>query len=337
MKEEGEGKLKSIGIWYKLVSDDLPKLEFHINLWNLKGKDKKISPFIDFGIGIKEYRMIDELVILFPFSFVEQELFDLYCYIKEPTIARLIFNDMECEISSHDKYMVIESSNFETPKLLINVKNQCQLVNDIILKPCEQVEMTELRIRFDELRKDGKFDQYKDIYIRFRVKNPTIKKMLFCHVERKNWFLESGFNENQIIDIKINKERNLPHDICRKMRLDNFKLAKFDKIHFLVMSDSSNDIGTFGNMLYDCRQLEEHEWDMYLENGYDTKNIFAYHWKEKATNDKMITDFNQLIRISSATTNMKVILVYMFVVIILGTIGSGLLELIKVWFNMIAN
>lgn len=49
----------------------------------------------------------------------------------------------------------------------------------------------------------------------------------------------------------------------------------------------------------------------------------------------MITDFNKLIRISSATTNIKVILVYMLVVIILGAAGSGLLEVIQTLINMI--
>ncbi len=334
MKREGD-ELKSIGVWYQLACNDLPKLEFHINLWNLKGKDKKILPFIDFGIGIKNYKVINEMAILFPFSFDEQEMFDLYCYIKEPSIARLIFNEMECEVSSHDKYMVIESGNFEKPKLLINVKNGNNLVNDISLKQNLSFEMTELNIDFNEIKKDTKFAQYEDIYIRFRVKSQNIKRILFCQVAKKNWFLESGFIENQIIDIKINKERNLPHDICREMRLNNYKFAKFDKIHLLVMSDSSNDIGTFGNILYDCRKLEEHEWDIYLENDYDATNVFAYHWKEKCVGDEMITDFNKLIRISSATTNIKVILVYMLVVIILGAAGSGLLEVIQILINMI--
>ena len=334
MKEEGDD-LKSIGIWYQLAGNDLPKLEFHINLWNLKGKDKKVSPFIDFGIVIKKYKIINDLVILFPFSFDEQELFDLYCYTKDPSIARLIFNEMECEVSSHDKYMVIESGNFEKPKLLINVKEQDNLVNGICLKQNLALGMTELSIGFEEIKKDVKFIQYEDLYIRFRVKSQNIKKILFCQVAKKNWFLESGFIENQIVDIKINKERNLPHDICRKMRLDNYEFAKFDKIHLLVMSDSSNDIGTFGNILYDCRKLEEHEWDTYLENDYDATNVFAYQWKEKCAKDEMITDFNKLIRISSATTNIKVIFVYMLIVIILGAAGSGLLEVIKALISMI--
>lgn len=329
--------MKSIGVWYQLKGSESPKLEFHINLWNLKGKDKRIAPFIDFGIGIKNYRTIQKLIILFPFSFDEQGLIDLYKQVKEPSIARLIFNEVACEVASKDQYMIIESNNFENPRLLINIKNQDGLANHVGLSQISQLEMTELCIDFEEVGKDGKFYQYEDIYIRFRIKSPNIKKILFCPVSKKNWFLESGFVETQIIDIKINKERNLPHDICRNMRLNNYNFAPFDKIHLLVMSDSCDDVGTFGNIIYDCRKLEEHEWDAYLGNAYDATNVLAYHWKEKCIGDDKISDFSKLIRISSATTNRKVIFVYMLIVIVLGAAGSGLFEVIKFFFSMCMN
>lgn len=329
--------MKSIGVWYQLNGKEVPRLEFHINLWNLKGNDKKIMPFIDFGIGINQYKTVKKLDILFPFSFEEQELFDLYSCVKEPAIARLIFNETECEVSSHDKYMVIESCNFENPKLLINIKNKNEVTNDVDVNQIQTLGMTELCIDLSEIKKDEKLVQYEDLYIRFRVKSQNIKKILFCPVLKKNWFLESGFIENQIVDIKINKERNLPHDICRQFRIAGYKFAEFDKVHLLVMSDSSDDIGTFGNALYDCRKLEEYEWDTYLENKYDATNILAYHWKEKSNSVEKgkITEFSKLIRITSSTTNMRVILVYIVIVIILGALGSGMLEVVKMLINML--
>lgn len=326
--------MESIGIWYKLAGNDLPKIEFNINLWNLKGNDKKVTPFIDFGIGIKQYKKMDKLVVLIPFIFGEQELFDLYDYVKEPSTARLIFNEMECEVSSHDKYMVIKSSNFINPMLLINVKNQNGMADDITLEQKLSLEMTKFCIDLEKIKKDKKFTQYEDIYIRFRVKSPNIKKIMFCPVVKKNWFLESGFVGTTIVDIKINKERNLPHDICRSMRLDDYKFAAFDKIHLLVMSDSNDDVSMFGNTLYECRKLEEHGWDTYLGNEYNSSNILAYHWKEKSDGNNKIRDFSKLIRISSSTTNKQVILVYMLIVIILGAAGNGIFELIKALFNM---
>ncbi|MEG1313549.1 MAG: hypothetical protein RSD40_04465, partial [Bacilli bacterium] len=67
--------MKSIGIWYELdqglIDEELPKLECHINLWNLKKNRKKTKPFIDFGISIPDFRKIKNLDFLMPFKFNE--------------------------------------------------------------------------------------------------------------------------------------------------------------------------------------------------------------------------------------------------------------------------
>lgn len=105
----------------------MPHLEFHMNLWNLKGNKKCTSPFLDFGIGISDFRKIMSLDILLPFKIDDSEIIDLYEFVKTPNIARLIFNEIECEISSKDRYAIIESDNFDKPKLLVNVKHEGKL------------------------------------------------------------------------------------------------------------------------------------------------------------------------------------------------------------------
>ena len=194
-------------------------------------------------------------------------------------------------------------------------------------------ETTILSIDFEELKRDDKFNEFNDLYFRFRVNSNSIKKSLFCPVEKKNWFLESGFIETEIIDIKINQERNLPHNICKDYRLKKYRFAAFKKIHLLIMSDSSDEVDTFGTGIYECRKLEDHDWDNYLENNYDVTNILAYHWKEKGKDERAISNFSKLIRISTASTNMKVIVTYVLVVVLLGAFGSGVMELIKLLFT----
>lgn len=322
--------MKSIGVWYELYGEELPQLEFHINLWNLKGDNKSTSPFVDFGISISDFRKIKSLDILLPFKINDNEIVDLYEFVKTPDLARLIFNEIECEISSKDRYTIIESDNFDKPKLLINVKNEGKLESFI----CHEIHngMSSFSMDFEELSRDEKFSDYEDLYIRFRVNSESIKQSIFCPVHKKNWFLESGFVETQIVDIKINQERNLPHHICKSYRLNKYKFAIFKKVHLLVMSDSSDEVDSFGNGMYQCRKLEEHDWDYYLGNNYDVTNILAYHWKEKSTDGKGISSFSKLIRISTASTNWKVIITYMLVVIALGACGSGILELITALF-----
>lgn len=311
--------------------NDKPKLECHINLWNLKINKKRINPFIDFGISIPNFRNVKMLDFLLPFKFNENEIFDLYDYVKNPETARLIFNEIECEISSKDRYTIINSDNFSKEKLLISLKNNEGLEKFIRLYN-DTNDMSRLLFSFDELKRDKLFIKYTDVYFRFRVNSESIEKALFCPIQKKNWFLESGFTETQIIDIKINQERNLPHELCKDYRLKNFKFASFSKIHLFIMTNSSNEVDTFGNGVYECRKLEEMEWNSYLGNNYDVINLLAYHWKDKNSDKGGIKNFNKLIRISNASTNMKVIITYIMIVIVLGMIGSGSIELIKLLF-----
>lgn len=323
--------MKSIGIWYEVIGEELPQLEIHINLWNIKKSKKSSVPFIDFGISIPKFRKIKALDILLPFCIGEGEITDLYNYVKNPDIARLIFNEVECEISSKDRYAVIKSDNFDHSKLLISIKGGVEF--DSFIKCNINGETTIFSADFEELKKDDKFIDLDDLYFRFRINSDSIKKSLFCPIQKKNWFLESGFMETQIIDIKINQERNLPHKICKDYRLRRYKFAVFKKIHLLIMSDSSDEVDTFGNGICECRKLEEHDWDSYLENNYDVTNILAYHWKEKSKDEKPIGSFSKLIRITTASTNMKVIVTYVLVAILLGAFGSGVMELIKFLFS----
>lgn len=322
--------MKSIGIWYEVNNEELPQLEIHINLWNLRKGKKNTFPFMDFGIGIPDFRKIEELDILLPFDINKSEIIDLYKYVKDPDTARLIFNEVECEVSSKDRYSVIKSDSFDNSKLLISIKSESELYSVVKCSRCQ--EGTILSVDFGELKKDDKFGEYKDLYFRFRINSDNIKKSLFCPVQKKNWFLESGFVETEIIDVKINQERNLSHNVCKDYRLKKYRFAIFKKIHLLVMSDSSDVIDAFETGIYECRKLEERAWDNYLENNYDVTNILAYHWKRKSKDEKGICNFSKLIRVSSASTNMKVIITYMLIVILLGTLGSGLLELIKFLF-----
>ncbi len=323
--------MKSIGIWYELSAEEMPQLDFHINLWNLKGDNKGTSPFVDFGISISDFRKIKSLDILLPFRIDNSEIVDLYELVKTPEIARLIFNEVECEISSKDRYAIIESDNFDKSKLLINIKNADKLESFVCHSTDNDISI--FSMNFEELANDEKFFEYDDLYIRFRINSESIKKSLFCPVRKKNWFLESGFVETQIVDVKINQERNLPHNICKNYRLKKYKFAIFRKIHLLVMSESSDEVVSFGTGIYECRKLEEHDWDDYLGNNYDVTNILAYHWKEKSSDEKGLFNFSKLIRISTASTDLKVIITYVLVVIILGACGSGLLELLKYIFS----
>lgn len=159
--------MKSIGVWYKVVGENIPQLEIHINLWNIKNNKKGIVPFIDLGVSIPDFRKIETLDILLPFSVEKDEINDLYEFVKKPDIARLIFNEIECETSSKDRYAVIRSDNFNDPKLLISIKCGEEFESYIRYKNIEK--MTILSVDFEELKK-------------LANRNKWLKTVEECHV-----------------------------------------------------------------------------------------------------------------------------------------------------------
>ena len=239
--------MESIGLWYKKDENinEIAEFDIHINLWNISNNKKHQEPFIDIGIGINNYKSIDELIMLIPFKLDLSDIIDLYDYIKKPDVARLVFNEIGCETESKNKYFILKIDNNRI-KLLVSIKdieNQSKGIMSIESNyfertdnKSEQSDYEILKFNFKDIKKDEKFNNFNDLYFRFRLKTPQIKNRLFCQVDKKNWFLESGFTKTQIVDVKINKERNLPHDYCDLMSKSNYKFVCFKNIHLLVMS-----------------------------------------------------------------------------------------------------
>ena len=319
--------MESIGIWHKKQNEDSsPFVSFHINLWNIRDKKKKSNPFIDFGISIKGYKKVDNFTILFPFLFYECEVIDLYNSVKNAEVARLIFNEVGCEIESVDEYSIIKIDGMDS-QLLLPMKNNDQF-REIVQKQTIDQKYDILKFDFTKIKKDERLQKLDNVYIRFRIKCKGIKDALFCPVDKPNWFLESGFVKTQIVDIKINRERNLPHDYCKERRLNNDVFSQLEKIHLLIMCNSNDNVESISNFHSDCRKLEENGWNAYLGNDYDTSNILAYHWKEKDEKNG-IKDYSRLIRITSASTNIVIIGIYIISVVMLGALGNLLFDIIK--------
>lgn len=180
---------------------------------------------------------------------------------------------------------------------------------------------------FKGIRTDSAYKDYKNLYIRFRIRSEKIKEELFCDVKRKNWFLESGFSRTQVIDIKVNKKRNMNSDDIQCMRRRECPFVEFQKIHFLVMEPANNDVEIWGNDFSECRKLEP-EWKKYLKCDIKAEDILAYHWKagKKA---ESVREYSQMVKVTSATTSWQVIAVYIFGVIVIGLATNGLYDWIK--------
>lgn len=324
--------MKSFGIWF-LKEDENPndeiKIDLHINLWNIENKNKVVEPFIDFGLIINNYKSIKTIKFFFPFHFTSTNLIDLHDKVKNEKNARMIFNDNSCDISSRGHYSLIKNTEDKKDKVMYRIKDGANFVTDVNLEDyTDNVgnsgfdKYTCLDIGFKNiLADDVPFDT---LYMRFRIETPNLKPMLFCKLKKKNWFLESGFEATQIIDLKINKERNLPKDFSINLKRNKYIFMEFDKVHFLVMDHANNDVDVLESDFFQCRSLEKDEWNDYLDNKYNTESVLVYHWKcttDKSSSGKF-DQYSKLVKITSAVTNKNIILIYILIAIVLGAAGN---------------
>ena len=316
---EGE-RMKSFGIVYKAVGgeDFNEEVDLHINLWDLAKKKKwkktkKKETYIDFGLKINYYKKLETIEFYFPFGVKKENIHDLYDQMKNRDTAALIFNDNDF-ILNQDKVVVYKLSDEEKKRVLVKIDDSFQIDNK------ENYSILKIDVSKIALESGSNLE---NAYIRFRVKSEELKKILWLQSKLGNKYFESAFVSKQIIDLKINEPRNIEEIYKKRCRSNNLHYFKFRKIHFLLAEPASGVSTFFGKSDVTCRTLEDSEWDTYLENTYNTNDALVYHIKSIAEDKKYEQTFKCLIKSEIKETNLKMILAYMMVVIVLGAIGSG--------------
>ena len=324
-------KTKSFGLAYELKNEEklpVPLFDVHINFWNVNGKN--VSPFIDFGIKVINFRSIKKLTFSAPFPIKDEDIVDL-SYLLGATESQLIFNDLEFNYGTIPKgYSFI----YKQGEKIAFVPIKCGLDDNNYIN-----EVTVNSNQSQNFNVSFNISQYRSfpqdttaIYFRFRIKSNKLVETLMKKLKEKNYYLESAFVERQIIDIKFNDARNMNRSDFNNIKKDTFEFAKFKSVHLFLMVPSSYEVTVLDNFS-ECRQLED-GWNNYLQNKDNKKtknktyeNLIVYHWKKKAKHKNDSFDkFTQLIKLEYKDTNLKLLLFYCIVVIILGAFGSGLAE-----------
>lgn len=311
--------MKSFGIWYSnkhtlnidsVIEKETFGIDLHINLWDTGSRNKAdVKPFIDIGLNISGFKEIDTLCFQIPFLLEKEEIIDLSDTFSDNMTANLIFND-DCTFHRDgNKNASLElSENPGKPKLLY-------LLEESIWDTSDSGD-TIIKFDFKIIREDCVYNSFEDLYIRFRIQSNRIQEELFCNIKNENWFLESGFNKTQVIDIKVNKKRNMNEKDIKHMRREKFRFAEFRKIHFLVMEPADNEVEILGKDFVECRKLED-AWNGYLKNGTEIGDVLAYHWKVKCEGEAL-KEYAKMVKVTSSTTTWKIIWVYILVVILIG-------------------
>lgn len=337
--------MKSFGLWYEQCenksNDEFNEDEkcnnekkendklcyaLHVNFWSLediKTTGNIKEPYLDIGIKINNYKILKKLVFFCPFKLEKECIQDLSEKFSTKSNANIIFND-DCEIETKDNYTIIQLTSGE--KMLVFplftvINNVCKVEK---IEGSEGTKITFIFEKFhDYVKEVEKLKQIGTIYIRFRVKNLTLRDYIYFDSEPLNKSFESAFSGTRIIDFKVNEKRNIEDCVRTETIVNKETWAVFENIHFLAMLPSSYDLTSFCEEQMTCRELEKELWDDYLGTSIDFSkgHVLAYHWRKKKK-DKPIDDFSCLVKVDYSKTKVKTIFTYALSVVALGMLGS---------------
>ncbi|EOB3108579.1 hypothetical protein ACIJH7_000508 [Yersinia enterocolitica] len=289
--------------------------ELHINFWAINSKK---FYFLDFGLSFKAPK--DEQVtskgaicIYLPFKKNKEEFIDLSENLdRNKDLVTAIFNEY-----------LINSGPIESKFLKIELTNKEMLVMNTGL---EFVDGTlDKRVTISD-RNDGTLvafnlknclssEKDKEHYIRFRLKLTEKEIREIVNIFQPNdSFLKSNLERTDIIDFRINEQRNLPAGISSNLA---GAACTPEKYHFFVIRDIVDEPSLTGKDFQGSRILESTTWKKYFaENiSFGKQDPMIYHWKVKAKEDTRLTDFSVVVKFKNTKAKITKVFSYLFYIL----------------------
>lgn len=311
-------------MWYSEIAgcgekNDTPSFAIHINFWSETIRIKRKIPYFDIGVKISKFKSIDTMVFNCPFIVEKTDIEDLFPKLKDEHNANSIFND-EGKVSNTSKYSTYEYVNkkYEKEKFFLIP------LDDKLFSLEGDDKNTSIKIDVSQycknINKHGEEDKdIQDAYIRFRIKSPQLKENIYFDSEPIDRSFNSAFSGTRFIDFKINEKRNIDGRIIDELEEKQFRFAKIDKIHFLVIEPASYEINAFTDSKMTCRELEKDIWNDYFGERIDDSKgrILIYHWV-------LFEENICLVSVKYSKMNKTSLLGYTLIALALGVCGSSI-------------
>ncbi|MBQ4778589.1 hypothetical protein [Pectobacterium versatile] len=314
--------------------------ELHVNLWEIGASNP--SPFMDIGVMIRDHENIDEVAVDLPWVADKKDISDLGSKLNGEKSVATIFN----EVVHYDGFAEGNFANIsfrrnsvdEKPFSLFRLNSQSFKVEEIHLS--NETSSSRLIIKLPKYSEDISIeDRRKSAYIRFRIRKVphTVYTVNFVQTDKA---LISSNIETRIIDFRINVLRGIPEELMHGN--DSLKFPqKLKRIHCFLTTIRNEECVSVSKYYNGYRSLvDEDIWNEYikLDNSPSSKELnsvkdyLGYQWTVKGEENENIKDLIVLGRFSKKTSNIRSILRFIGVVILLGAMGSGIWETLSISF-----
>lgn len=286
--------------------------EFHVNFWNVSAHS---CSYLDFGVTFKtpdDPAITDHgaICIFIPFIKNNNDFTDLSENLESSRdLVTAVFNEY-----------LIDTKTIDGRHLKLILANKGELVVNTKL-PFRGGELDH-RVKITHIH-DGTLIVFKlkDCltsenlcyhYIRFRINlNKTDISGLVKTFYPKDLFLKSNIERSDIIDFRINEQRNLPSEISTTLASAACTPLK---CHLFIIRDMVDDCSASGSNYKGCRILESETWTKYFNRdvSFGKDDPMIYHWKISNKSDSRLNDFSVVVKFKNVKSKLSKIFAYIF-------------------------
>lgn len=295
----------------------------YLNSW-LNPKDKS---YIDVSIHIRGVKETRSLNMYFPFLVDKSEIEDVSLNFKDENLSRAIFSSM-C--------VVDYKKNDVTSEIAYNGKT-VDIVHisavDYSLKPVSKGTL--MNVAFDGI---SEYLDNDEVYFMFRIPHKSITEVFRQRTKVgsfltriRDMIMSPIVSENYGYSVRINEARLLPKEINSVGAFHRQKLKKAVVTISIADDYEINDVAC-----YRIRRLEEELYKNFLPSSFNIKNIVTYQWQQ-SRDVNLKGHFNFYLNISRNAISPGSVLIYIIMIVLLNAMGSGVWDILKTIYSLIAH
>lgn len=326
------------------AGQDGSSADIHFNYWRVTGRRgflRSANPDRDFAeVGAFIYRSerIENVRIFLPFLVNSRELQDCGPHFKRVEIAQGIFNEaLTCNSAGPPGPQRVEllrdGQLFCRVHLFSTVDNIIDPAQLACAEEAGGTLITITRLALNEIcyqLPDG-----CPAYVRIRAFLPVGDSRPFVEVTSPHdRYFQSGFDDIECVDFRLNEARTLPQRIESLMRTPQGEHpVPLKRIAFLTAIPVAAELTGTSISTHKNRVLEHGIWNQYVGNNLPT-GMMVYHWRSETG---PVADFSAFVKLRIRRSSLQILLTYLLIAFVFGVFGNLTASRIDSWLGSSSN
>ena len=325
-----------------LTASSSSELEAHFNYWRISGDEDfrrvrkaAAKDFLEIGVMVSDPSQVGHVCLYIPQSIKGESITDCGGYFSKPEIAQGIFNELlsTAQVAGPGNRCIELRKGADLFCRVHRFMPKDNGIDSSELTIADFAGGTLLTITRQALNETS-LQQTNPIrtYFRIRVLIETDGVPAFIRtVPTPDRFLQSGFDEIEYIDFRLNEARTLPPQVETRMRDEGANLhMKLTLVAFLTAVPVRSGLSVSNTQFHKLRLLEHGLWSGYVPGGIPD-GMMVYHWKRHSVTG--IGDFSAFVKLQTRRTGRKTLLTYLGVAFVFGIAGNLAASALENWWS----